>query len=160
MIYTARPVAPSDADIEVHGFVSFRLGKQWLGVPVVRVQEVLASQTLYAVPLAPAEVAGFLNLRGQIVTVIDVRRRLGLPARDDGEAGMNIVVRDEEELFSLLVDEVGDVIEAATGDLEPLPPTLGENWRACSEAIVRLPDRLLVIADTEALLARQSEPEP
>jgi purine-binding chemotaxis protein CheW len=160
MIYPARSLKLVEADAEVLGFVSFRLGTQWLGVPVVRVQEVLASQTIFPVPLAPAEVAGFLNLRGQIVTVIDVRHRLGLPARGDGEAGMNIVVRVEDELFSLLVDEVGDVVEARTTELESLPPTLVAQWRTFCEAVIRLPSGLLVVMSIDRALGLAAQEAP
>jgi purine-binding chemotaxis protein CheW len=152
MIYPAHSLKLAPAEAEVHGFVSFRLGTQWLGVPVVRVQEVLASQTIFPVPLAPAEVAGFLNLRGQIVTVIDVGHRLGLPARRPEEGGMNIVVRVEDELFSLLVDEVGDVVEAGVTELESLPPTLTARWRAFCESVIRLPSGLLVVMSIDRTL--------
>ncbi len=152
MIYPANPRhARRDVDRQ-HGYVSFRVADQWLGVPVVVAQEVLTAQAISPVPLAPAEVAGFLNLRGQIVTAIDLRVRLGLPPREEEGASMNIVVRDGGELFSFLVDEVGDVVEVDDDRLEPTPPTLEARWRECCEGVIRRERGLLVVMDVEALL--------
>lgn len=135
-----------------HGFVSFVLAGERLGIPVERVQEVLNPQAISPVPLAPDAVAGFLNLRGQIVTALDLRARLGLPARDGAQRSMNVVVRDRDELFSLLVDEVGDVVEPAGRAVEPTPPTLAPEWRACALGVLRLEEHLLVVLDVDALL--------
>jgi purine-binding chemotaxis protein CheW len=149
-----RPAGPRHArpDAQRQGFVSFRLAGQWLGVPVTVAQEVLPAQAVSPVPLAPPEVAGFLNLRGQIVTALDLRVRLGLPPREAGEPTMNIVVRDGEELVSFVVDEVGDVVEVDRGDVEPVPPTLGERWRECCTGVLRLERGLLVVMETRQLL--------
>jgi purine-binding chemotaxis protein CheW len=151
MIYPANGVQREHAH-ESDGYVSFRLLDQWLGVPVVKVQEVLVEQRVSPVPLAPPEIAGFLNLRGQIVTAIDVRTRLGLPPRAQAESSMNIVVRDGEELVSLVVDAVGDVVEASAGSREPTPRTLDDRWRSCCEGVVRLPVGLLVVMSVDELL--------
>jgi purine-binding chemotaxis protein CheW len=137
---------------EAEGFVSFQLTGQWLGIPVTRVQEVLIEHRISPVPLVPPEVSGFLNLRGQIVTAIDLRTRLGLPPRAAGETYMNIVVRDGDELFSLVADLVGDVVETAAGDLEPTPRTIDPRWRACCDGVIRLPVGLLVVMSVDELL--------
>lgn len=134
------------------GYVSFRLAGQWLGVPVTLAQEVLAAQTVWPVPLAPPEVAGFLNLRGRVVTAVDLRVRMGLPRRAPGESTMNIVVRDGGELFSLLVDEVGEVVEVDDERLEPTPPTLEARWRECCAGVVRMERGLLVVVEVRDLL--------
>lgn len=134
------------------GYVSFRLAGQWLGIPVIRVQEVLVAQRISPVPLAPAAVAGFLNLRGQIVTAIDLRARLGLPPREANESSMNIVVREGDELFSLVADAVGDVVEASSGSLEATPRTLDPRWRSVCEGVIRLPVGLLVVLSVDELL--------
>jgi purine-binding chemotaxis protein CheW len=152
MIYPADPARGRRAEARLQGYVSFRLAGQWLGLPVVLAQEVLATQRISPVPLAPPEVAGFLNLRGQIVTAVDLRVRLGLSPREDDEAAMNIVVRDGEELFSFLVDEVGDVVEVADARVEDVPATLDERWKACCEGVVRMARGLLLVMSTEALL--------
>lgn len=133
-------------------FISFRVGGQLLGMPVRMVQEVLTAQRITRVPMARPEIAGFLNLRGQIVTAVDLRARLGLPPRADGEEAMNVVARDQEELFSLLVDEVGDVIEVSADIFEPPPPTLAARWRDVCEGVYRLKDELLVSINFPALL--------
>jgi purine-binding chemotaxis protein CheW len=138
--------------LETEGYVSFQLTGQWLGVPVTRVQEVLVAQRISPVPLAPPEVAGFLNLRGQIVTAIDLRAQLDLPSRGPGESGMNIVVRDGEELFSLIVDSVGDVVEAASDTLDPTPRTLDPRWRSACDGVIRMPQGLLVVMNVDELL--------
>lgn len=152
MIYPANPRHARAGDAEPQGFVSFRVADQWLGVPVVVAQEILTAQAISPVPLSPGEVAGFLNLRGQIVTAIDLRTRLGLSPRPGDASFMNIVVRDREELFSFLVDEVGDVVEVSPDRVEPTPATLDERWRECCEGVVRLERGLLVVMDVQKLL--------
>lgn len=151
MIYPANGIERAQVD-EPDGYVTFRLLDQWLGIPVVKVQEVLTEQRISAVPLAPPEVAGFLNLRGQIVTAIDLRTRLGLPPEREAAGSMNIVVRDGEELFSLVVDTVGDVVEASSGSREPTPRTLDDRWRSCCDGVVRMPAGLLVVLSVDELL--------
>lgn len=133
-------------------FVTFRVNEQWLGVPVAIVQEVLLAQRLANVPLAPAEVAGFLNLRGQIVTAVDLRTRLEIDGESDLASAMNVVVRHDDELFSLLVDEVGDVLAVESDRVEAVPPSLDACWRAVSSGIVRRDADLLVVLEINALL--------
>ena len=135
-----------------HGFVTFRLDRQWLGLPVVLIQEVLSGQTICPVPLSPPEVQGFLNLRGQIVTALDLRAVLGLPPRADQGTFMNVVVQHEDELYSLIVDEVGDVLEVGADEVQPPPRTLDAVWRSCSQGVVRMEGGLLVVLDVRAAL--------
>jgi len=144
----------SDAALELrdHGLVTFRLDTQWLGMPVALVQEVLSRQEISRVPLAPSYVHGFLNLRGRIVTAVDLRTVLGLPGRDRDDDLMNVVVSHDGELFSLLVDEVGDVIEVADDRVEPTPKTLDARWLRCGRGVVRLQRRLLVVLDVHVIL--------
>ncbi|HEY0779721.1 MAG TPA: chemotaxis protein CheW [Gemmatirosa sp.] len=128
--------------------VTFRVGQQWVGLPVETVQEVLVAQRLAPVPLAPRAVAGFLNLRGQIVTAVDLRTGLAVEGRAPGadDAVFDVVVRDDDELFALLVDEVGDVLPLADADVGPPPTTLRDPWRsACAGAVRRDADVLLVL---------------
>jgi purine-binding chemotaxis protein CheW len=132
-------------------YVTFRVNDQWLGIPVLMVQEVLLAQRIADVPLAPAEVAGFLNLRGQIVTALDLRTRLGLTTAPVSEL-MNVVVRHDSELFSLLVDEVGDVLSVERTAVEAAPPTLHPTWRQVCSGIVRRERGLLVVLNVDALL--------
>ncbi|HVO36476.1 MAG TPA: chemotaxis protein CheW [Gemmatimonadales bacterium] len=145
----ASAVAAARDDTE---YVTFRVADQWLGIPVVTVQEVLTAERIARVPLAPAEVAGFLNLRGQIVSAIDLRARMGLPPRDKDQRFMNVVVRDRDELFSFLVDEVGDVQTVGAEGLERPPVTLDPRWRQVCDGVVRRKTDLLVSVNAVKLL--------
>ena len=134
------------------GIVTFHLADQLLGIPVVLIQEVLMGEEILPVPLSPSEVHGFLNLRGQIVTAVDLRTLLGLPGRAQDESFMNVVVRHGDELFSLLVDRVGDVVEAGASGLEPRPSTLDPIWKRCCSGVIRLDRGLLVVLDVDLVL--------
>lgn len=134
-------------------YVSFRVGQQLLGVPVAAVQEVLNPQKIARTPLARAEVAGLLNLRGQIVTAVNLRKRLQLPDAENPEELMNVVLRHEGESFSLLVDRVGDVISVSPDTLTSVPPTLSARWRDVSEGVFVLDDDLFVILNVPAVLS-------
>lgn len=133
-------------------YVSFWIDRQLLGVPVNAVQEVLNPQTIARTPRARPEIAGLLNLRGQIVTAVNLRRRLGLEDRDSSQLPMNVVIRQAGESFSLLVDEVGDVINVAGERLEPVPHTLDAHWKRLTRGVFRLEQRLFVILDVAAVL--------
>lgn len=133
-------------------YVSFWIGDQLIGVPVNTVQEVLNPQTIAPTPLARPEIAGLLNLRGQIVTAVNLRRRLGLQARPTDQPSMNVVVRFRGESYSLLVDEVGDVINVSGQELEPTPRTVDGLWKTFTAGVFRLESRLFVILDVSALL--------
>lgn len=131
--------------------VTFRVGDQWFGVDVMNVQEVIGQLRIARVPLAGAGIAGFLNLRGQIVTAIDVHRRLEI-SRHPSESSMNVVVRDGDELFALVVDEVGDVAAVSPGTLEPAPASLVGTWSRACNGVVRMDQGLLAIVDVRRLL--------
>jgi purine-binding chemotaxis protein CheW len=139
-------------------YVTFRVEEQWLGIPVLTVQEVLLPQTIADVPLSPPEVAGFLNLRGQIVTALDLRIRLDFATAGPAEpaARINVVVRHEGELFSLLVDEVGDVLAVERAGVEPTPRTLPPAWRQLCSGIVSRDGELLVVLNVDAILRLDS----
>jgi len=113
---------------------------------------VLRYQRMTPVPLAPAVIEGLINLRGQIVTAMDMRQRLGLPPRADGETAMNVVVRTEEGVVSLLVDEIGDVVEAESSSFERPPENLDPAIRNLVRGIHKLKDRLLLVLDTDQTL--------
>lgn len=133
-------------------YVSITIDGQMFGIPVLIVHDVLGPQRITRIPLAPAEVAGSLNLRGRIVTAIDVRLRLGLTKRPLGQDGMSVVVEHSGEFYSLMVDGVGEVLTLSTGDFERNPATLDPRWREVSQGIYRLNDQLLVILDVNRLL--------
>jgi purine-binding chemotaxis protein CheW len=127
---------------------TFLLGDQYFGVDVTQVQEVLRFHEMTRVPLAPRVVRGLINLRGQIVTAIDLRRRLELPDRADGPPPMNIVVRTEGGAVSLLVDEIGDVVETDEAAFERPPETVRGVARELIPGAYKLPGRLLLVLDT------------
>ena len=122
-------------------------------VPVLAVRDVLGVQAITRIPLAPREVAGSLNLRGRIVTAVDLRGRLGLPPRAAGEVAMSVVVEVGGELYSLLADQVGEVLTLNPEERAPNPPTLDASWKEFSLGVHRREDHLLVLLDVEQLLA-------
>lgn len=134
-------------------FVTIWLDGQMCGIPVLEVHDVLSKQVITKVPQAPAAVAGVLNLRGQIVTAIDLRKRLGLNDRDDENEQMNVVVEFHGEPYSLIIDKVGDVLSLSEEAFERNPVTLDICWQNVSNGIFRLEKELLVILDIEKLLS-------
>jgi purine-binding chemotaxis protein CheW len=130
-------------------YCTFHLGGLYLGIEVTRVQEVIRHQQMTPVPLAPSLVGGLINLRGQIVTAIDLRERLGLPPRSGGRLPMNVVVRTDDGAISLLVDEIGDVVEVLPETFEGAPETLTGVARELIVGTYKLPDRLLLVLDTD-----------
>jgi purine-binding chemotaxis protein CheW len=134
-------------------YVTFRMGSQMFGVPVQRVHDILAPDRIAPVPLAPMEVRGLINLRGRIVTVIDVRIRLGLKdQRNPATCAMGVTVESGHELYTLLVDHVGDVITLANDSYESNPATLDGLWKDVSQGIHRLSGQLMVVLDIDRLL--------
>jgi purine-binding chemotaxis protein CheW len=134
---------------ESRQYCSFAIGDYYFGVQVRDVQEVIRYQQMTPVPLAPAEVGGLINLRGRIVTAIDLRRRLELQPLEPGRRPMNVVVRTDENLVSLLVDEIGDVMTVEPEAYEKVPDTLTGVARELIEGVYKLKDRLLLILNTE-----------
>jgi purine-binding chemotaxis protein CheW len=133
-------------------YVTMTIADQLFGIPVLQVQDVLGHQRITRIPLAPPEVAGSLNLRGRIVTAIDVRLRLNLSPRQKGKSGMSIVVDLRGELYSLMVDSVGEVLSLSNDDFERNPATLDSRWREVSTGIYRLNGQLMVVLDVPRLL--------
>ena len=133
-------------------FVTLRMKGQLFGIPVFMVRDVLKEQKVTPVPLSRPEIAGSANLRGRIVTVIDMRRRLSLSAREDDKRPMNVVVEYGDELYSLQVDSVGDVLSLPIQRFEKSPPNLAENWKDIATGVYRLDEELLVVVDIPGLL--------
>ena len=147
-------------------FCTFLTDGQLYGTPVARVQEVIQHQVMTPVvmtpvPLAPEVVMGMLNLRGQIVCVIDLRRRLELPERAADQTAMSVVVRTNQGTVSLLVDEIGDVLEVTNEALERPPETLQGVAREVIERVYKLPDRLLLALDVNRVVevGERSKPD-
>jgi len=145
----SRSAAASD---ETKDFVTFTIAEQLFGIPVLLVQDVLSSYQITRIPLAPAEITGSLNLRGRVVTAIDVRIRLGMKPRPKGASSMSIVAESEGELYSLMVDSVGEVLPLSASNFERNPPTMDAKLRAFSDGIYRLDHGLLVVLDVNRLL--------
>jgi purine-binding chemotaxis protein CheW len=130
-------------------FCTFFIQGLLFGVEVETVQEVIRHQEMTGVPLAPSVVAGLINLRGQIVTAIDLRRRLGVRDRLEGELPMNVVVRTGDGAVSLLVDEIGDVVEVEGSNFEATPDTLAGTSRELIRGVYKLKNELLLVLDTQ-----------
>jgi purine-binding chemotaxis protein CheW len=136
----------------VRRYCTFFLDGLCFGVEVERVQEVLRYQDMTPVPLAPRVVRGLINLRGQIVTALDLRRRLELSERGQGRLPMNVVVRSDDGATSLLVDDIGDVLDVDDGSFERPPETLRGMARELVQGAYKLKERLLLILDTDKVL--------
>ena len=146
---STKATAPSDPG-RSGDYLTVKIGGQMFGMPVLEIQDVLGPQRITRIPLVPPQVAGALNLRGRIVTAIDARTRLELPKDTAGGREMSVVVEFRGELYSIIVDEVGEVL--ALQQIQPNPPTLNPSWRSISSGIVRLQNDLLVIMDIARLL--------
>lgn len=132
-------------------FVTVYVDKQLFGIPVERVQDILIPERIANIPLAPKEVAGAINLRGRIVTVINVRKRLGLPDTTETNR-MCTTVELGNELYSLMVDNVGAVVTLNTDKIEANPSTLNPKWRGISAGVIRLEKELMIVLDIDSLL--------
>ena len=134
-------------------FLTIYINDQIFGLPVLLVQDVLQPQNITKIPLAPKEIAGSLNLRGRIVTAVDVRIRLGVDTPQNPEAkSMSVVVEHEDELYSLIIDRVGDVLKLNKDTYEATPATLDPKWRDISAGIHQLEDELLIILDIDKFI--------
>lgn len=148
------------ASQELDEFVTFFIEDQMFGVPILKVQDILAEQNITRIPLSQSTVAGSLNLRGHIVTALDVRTFLDVPkASESNDNRTSIVVDHKGELYSLLVDHVGDVLKVKKDTFEENPATLNPRWRAASSGIYRLKDKLLVALSVDKLLDLCSKQE-
>jgi purine-binding chemotaxis protein CheW len=131
---------------------TFFVGDGYFGIPVEQVQEIVRPQPITPVPLAPRVVRGLINLRGQILTAIDLRRRLNVPERLGDQLPLNVVVRTADGALSLLVDEIGDVVEVLEETFERSPETLQGVSRELILGVHKLPQGLLLVLDTEKVV--------
>jgi purine-binding chemotaxis protein CheW len=140
-------------DVEPYAdYLMVHLADQIFGIPVLQIEDVLRNRQVTRVPLAPAEVSGALNLRGRIVTAINVRCRLDLGVYPDDADPLSIVVEHKGELYSLIIDRVGDVVSIKDHLIESNPPTLDSLWRDISSGIYRNENKLMIILDVSKLL--------
>lgn len=133
-------------------YVTAVIGGQLFGMPIGSVQDVFLPERITRVQLAPPEIAGVLNLRGRIVTLIDMRERLGLPPREDNEQSMAVGVELRGESYGLLIDSVGEVHKLDAGLREPNPTNLDARLARVSVGIHRLDGELLIVLDVERVL--------
>lgn len=136
----------------IQGFVTVMTGGQLFGLRLDRVRDVFVPQALSAVPLAPPEVAGLLNLRGRIVTALDLRRRLGLPPRDAGQPTVAVGIEDRGELYGLIADRVGDVLWLKPSSFENNPANLDPRWAQVCAGVHRLDGAIMVVLNVDKLL--------
>jgi purine-binding chemotaxis protein CheW len=141
-------------------FCTFRLGELSFGVDVRSIQEVIGHREMTRVPAASPVVRGLINLRGQIVMAIDLRHRLGLAPQPAGTGSINVIMRSEDRPMSLLVDDVGDILDLAGEPMEPPPETIRGEIRGLINGIYNLPDRLLLVLDPERVADFDAATEP
>ena len=134
-------------------YITLRIGGQLFGAPVSDIHDVFAPTSITPVPLAPPEIAGVLNLRGRIVTAIDSRARLGLPARDPEASIMAIHIEVANESFGLIIDQVGEVLRLDDGEREDVPANLDPTWAQIASGVYRLEKELLVILEINKVLS-------
>jgi purine-binding chemotaxis protein CheW len=133
-------------------YVTATVGDQLFGLPIGRVQDVFVLDRMTRVPLATPEIAGVLNLRGRIVTAIDMRRRLGLPERGEARKRMAIGIECKGESYGLLIDTIGEVLKLSSNSREDNPVNLDARLARVSAGVHRLEDRLLVVLDVDRVL--------
>jgi len=133
-------------------YVTFTTAGQLFGLPIECVQDVFKPTSITKVPLAGPEIAGVLNLRGRIVTAIELRSRLGLSARERGATPMAIGIEARGESFGLLVDVVGEVLKLPEAEREPNPVNLDRNLGRLAAGVYRLDGQLLVVLDIDRVL--------
>lgn len=133
-------------------FCTFYLAEHFFGVPVEQVQEVIRYLEMTHVPLVPEVVRGLINLRGQIVTAIDLRKRLGMEDRAADQLPMNVVVRTGDGAVSLLVDDIGDVIEVEQETYEAPPPNMLAQQKELVEGVYKLDGQLMLVLNTSRAL--------
>ena len=146
-----------DDNPQLTDYVTFTTAGQIFGLPIARVQEVFRPTRITRVPLAGAQIAGVLNLRGRIVTAIDMRSRLGLPVREGAAAPMAIGIESRSESFGLLVDALGEVLRLSDGDIEANPVNLDRKLAGVSAGVHRLDGQLLVVLDVDRVLDAGTE---
>src|SRR4051812_47944815 len=142
----------SIAGDQLKEYVTVSLGEQHFGIPILAVHDILNEQRMTKVALAAGEVSGVMNIRGRIVTAIDLRRLMSLPDRPEGQSSMNVVVHFRGEPYALVVDAVGEVRGLGMSAFERNPSNMDQSWAALSQGVYRLDDGLLVILEVERII--------
>lgn len=139
-------------ETRANGLVTVAVAGRFFGVPLARVNHVFVPDRVSPVPLAPPEVAGLLNLRGRIVTALDLRKRLGLPLRVPGAPMVALGVEMNGELYGLIADEAGEAIWTSPSDIEPAPANLDARWARLCAGVCRLDSGILTVLDVDRVL--------
>jgi len=142
----------SDTEDAVTEYVTASIGGQLFGLPIARVQDVFMPERITRVPLSSTEIAGVLNLRGRIVTVIDMRARLGMPKNDDGKPAMAVGVDLRGESYGLLIDQIGEVLKLSESGREQNPVNLDRRMAKLAGGVHRLDGQLMVVLDVDRVL--------
>ena len=142
----------NSASSETRQYSTFRINDLLLGIEVVKVQEVIRYQDMTVVPLAPDVIEGLINLRGQIVIAIDTRRSLGLPGATGDALPMNVVIHSDDGVVSLLVDDIGDVIDVPLDAYAPVPDNMPKEQRDLIECVYDLKEGLMLVLNTNRVL--------
>jgi len=137
---------------EEEQLVTMMVDEQLFGIPILRVQDIVEPQQITPVPRAPSAIAGVLNLRGRIVTVIDLRECLGAPPASEDRRLMSVTVEHKGDLFTLLVDSIGDVRSVPRNAFDKPPVTLDQRMRRLCSGVFRLEGHLLAVLDVEKVL--------
>jgi purine-binding chemotaxis protein CheW len=133
-------------------FVTVTIGEQLFGLPIDRVHDVFSAERLTRVPMAPPEIAGILNLRGRIVTAIDMRQLLELPPQSAGESRMAVGIEHRGESYGLLIDEVGEVLRLPAAQQDSVPVNLDSRWSRIAAGVYRLEGNLMIVLDVDRVL--------
>jgi len=141
-------------------YITVRIGEQLFGLPILKVEDVFSPQGITEVPLSVDEIAGVLNLRGRIVTAIDMRKRLRMAPQQPGAPLMAVGIEYKGESYGLLIDGVGEVLRLHESSLEPNPTNLNPNWSAVSAGVHQLEEELMVVLDVERVLRFGAEQRP
>jgi len=136
-------------------YVTAWLADQLFGIPIQRVHDVFEAERITHVPLAPPEIAGVLNLRGRVITAIDMRKRLGLPPRGEAKSQMAIGIDRHGEAYGLLVDSMGEVLKLTPATFDANPINLHNDWAYVCAGLHRLDDRLMAVLDVDRILELQ-----
>jgi len=141
-------------------FITVTVARQLLGLPIGRVHDVFVVSEMTKVPLAQAEIAGLLNLRGRVVTAVSLRSRLGLEDGGKAERRMAVGLENQGEAYGLLVDEVGEVLKLDPDEMQPNPVHMDRRWVNLSQGVHQLQGELMIVLDVDAVLAFGAERDP
>lgn len=147
----------NDINEETDEFVTIEIAGQLFGLPIGQVEDVFMPEAITDVPLSNPEIAGVLNLRGRIVTAIDMRKRLGLPPRSDDGVPMAVGIQYSQESYGLIIDKVGEVLRLGQSTYEKNPANLDPRWSSISGGVHRLQGQLLVLLDVNKILGNGEE---